>query len=250
MLLSLLCLLAAALFTGYFYHVGKYAADRSRDAVCGKVNIRILDSLESSVIESIDVRRMLGTTFVGKAIDSIDLSLIERQMLSHGEISSSQAYISKGGTLCVAVTQRKPVARFENLTERYYSDGEGFLFPVNKSIDVQLVTGNIPLSRGSDFKGYASAEETRWLTGITSFIREADRNPYWKRHIQQIDIDRNGDILLYLDCGPEKIIFGDCRDTGRKLRKLKAYYETIVPARAGESYSVVNLKFKNQIICK
>lgn len=247
---SLVCFLAVSLFAGYFYHVGTFAAAKGREVACSKVNVHILDSLESSAIERGDVRKMLDTALVGKKIDSIDLSLIERRILSHGEIRTSKVYISPGGALNVAVTQRKPVARFENPTERYYSDEYGYLFPVSKHIEVPVVTGSIPLSRGSDFKGYTSSEEALWINGIISFIQETGKDPYWKKHIQQIDIGSNGDILLYLDCGAEKIIFGDCRNIGSKLKKLRAYYENIAPRHEANTFSTVNLKYKNQIICK
>lgn len=247
---SLICLAAVGLFAGYFYHVGKLAEGRRNQAVCGDVNIYILDSLESSAINRDDVGKMIDQSFEGVKLDDIDLCKLENSVLSHGEILTSKVYLTADGDLNVAVTQRKPVVRFENATERYYSDATGYLFPVRKPIRLPMVTGNIPLHRGSDFKGYADEEETGWITDMTSLVDDITKDKYWKEHIQQIDIDEYGDIILYLDCGPEKIIFGNREDCGGKMRKLKAYYETIAPKHAPKVYSSVNLKYKNQIICK
>lgn len=250
LLTSLIGLLAVGLFAGYFYHVGKMAGEKSRTSVCRKVNIYILDSLESSAIDRNDVRKMLASSFAGKKIDSINLNSIEKGILSHGEIMTSQAYTDVRGELNIAVTQRKAVARFENAEERYYSDATGYIFPVSKALRLPVITGNIPVHRGTAFKGYPSKEETGWITGMTSFVDFLGKDKYWKEHIQQIDIAPNGDIVLYLDSGPEKIVFGNLDNKESKMKKLRAYYETIAPRHAPNVYSSVNLKFKNQIICK
>ena len=250
LLTSLVCLLAGGLMGGYFYHVGKLSRERRRAAVCSGVDIHILDSAESSIINRNDVMDMINTPVLGEKTDSINLPLVERMVLANGEILSSQAYMSAEGRLNVEVTQRRPVARFENSTERYYSDSSGYLFPVSRPVKLPIITGNIPLRRGSDFKGYGSKEETAWITSMTSLVGLWDSDRYWRQHIQQINIENNGDIALYLDSGPEKIIFGPADGAAAKMKKLKSYYETIAPEHAPKVYSVVNLKYKNQIICK
>ena len=58
--------------------------------------------------------------------------------------------------------------------------------------------------------------------------------------------------MLYTRSCSEKFILGSAGDAAAKLEKMAGYYRTIRPeaARKGKTYTTVNLKFKNQIICK
>ena len=59
-------------------------------------------------------------------------------------------------------------------------------------------------------------------------------------------------MVLYTRSGDEKFIFGSLNDIDDKLTKMAGYYRTIKPqAKAkGKTYKTVNLKYKDQIICK
>lgn len=246
----LICLLAAGLFGGYFYHVGKITAAGRAETTCNAVDVYILDSLESAVISRADIMDILGEDLAGVPLDSINTDMLEKKLIARGEILSSSVYTSGYGKVGIEITQRKPVVRFENATERYYSDASGYLFPVLKSLQVPVITGAIPLKLGSNFRGYSSEEDTRWLAEMAAFAMYVSADKYWSEQIGQIDIEQNGDIVLYVNCGNEKIIFGSSAGAEAKFRKLKAYYENIVPEQGSGRYSTVNLKFKNQIICK
>ena len=65
-------------------------------------------------------------------------------------------------------------------------------------------------------------------------------------------MEDNSDIVLYTCSCSEKFIFGSARDAASKLEKMAGYYRTIRPMAQKENkhYNTVNLKYKDQIICK
>jgi cell division protein FtsQ len=77
-----------------------------------------------------------------------------------------------------------------------------------------------------------------------------ENDPFWNAQIEQIYIDSSGDIILSPRVGDHKIIFGDLKDMGTKFNKLYTFYKNIVPEEGWEKYSTVNLKYKDQIVCK
>jgi cell division protein FtsQ len=68
--------------------------------------------------------------------------------------------------------------------------------------------------------------------------------------IEQIYIDKNGDVILSPRIGNHKVIFGDLKDIEVKFNKLYTFYKNIAPEKGWERYSEVNLKYNNQIVCK
>ena len=242
LLTSLTIALVAGLCAGYFYHVGTHVREQRRGALCSGVGIRVCDSASNRLVCCSDVERMLGefAACTGVSIDSVDLHGIEEHLDSQGEILKSQAYMLKDGTLRIDVRQRQAVVRF--LTDggySFYSDPEGFVFPVTSIVDVPLVTGNLPHRPGK-----------RWLASmieLTSYIESRD---YWRKMIGQIDVEDNGDIVLYPREGGIRILFGDAGEVADKFSRIEKYYRCIVPARKDRPCSEVSVKYRNQIICK
>ena len=75
-------------------------------------------------------------------------------------------------------------------------------------------------------------------------------NPAWDDQIDKIYISNEGDVILTPRVEEHKIIFGDLNDISHKFEKLNAFYKNILPQEDGEKYKIINLKYKNQIVCK
>ena len=82
------------------------------------------------------------------------------------------------------------------------------------------------------------------------FIAYVSKDDFWSAQIEQIDIAPNGDAIICPKIGKQRIVFGNFDDYAEKLEKLDGFYECVVPEKGWNRYSEVNLKYKNQIICK
>ena len=250
-LTSLIVVFSAALLGCWFHFVGKLSAQGRAQANCRKVEVVLLDSLESAIVDKQEVLDSLTRCAVGKHTCRIDLDSIEKALLARGEVMSAQVYAANEQTLAVELTQRKPVIRLENAALRWYADPEGYLFPVTNAVDVPIVTGNIPLSLDRKWRGLAPEEERDWLLGMVTLARYIDSKPALKREIAQMDINEDGDIVLYTRSAGPAIIFGDSGDYVTKFAKLDAWWRNIAPQlEEGKTYKTINLKYNNQIICK
>lgn len=251
---TLIVLLTGSLAAGYFYHAGKYAASRCGSLKCSDVKITILDSASTRLIscaEVLDIVTGGKDKVIGAVIDSINVDRIEKRLADRGEISSCEVYATMGGDLNVELTQRRPAIRFETAGASYYCDRTGYIFPILCITDVPIVTGKVPLSVKEGYKGRCGSDkESKWLEGMLALTEYIERNSFWHKQIEQIDVESGGDIVLYTRAGDQKVIFGDASDIDWKFRKLAAYYKGIVPEKGADKYSTVNLKFTNQIVCK
>ena len=222
---------------------------------CSGVDIVILDSLESRFVSGKDIRRYLIEGYgdcTGDSLSKIDLKKIEETIDSKSAVSKSEAYI-RGDRLNIEVTQRKPMIRFQGKDGGFYSDSEGYLFPLkdNYTSYVVVVDGKIPLKVSAGYKGRGNDEkEEKWIADMTSLVRYMEKSGVWADNIVQIHVEDNGDLTLIPREGKERFLFGKPDRIEEKFELMSYYYRSIVPAKGKDFYSSVNLKFDKQIICK
>ena len=195
-LTALIVLLSAGLLGCWFYFVGRLETRGRQESRCDRVSVVLLDSLESAIVDKDELRDYVAGLAIGRKTDSIDLDTIERAILSRGEVMTAQVFAYSTGELAVELTQRKPVVRFDNSKERFYSDPEGYIFPVTNAVNVPLVTGKIPLNISAGYKGHAPEENRDWVMGLVGLAGYIDSRDILKREIEQIDIAENGDIVV------------------------------------------------------
>ena len=100
---------------------------------CEGMDIHILDSMENCFVTKADVRKFIDKEygeFIGTPIDSLNLTRMEDIIDGRSAVRKSQAYATKDGILHIAVTQRKPVIRFQKSDGGFYADSEGYIFPL------------------------------------------------------------------------------------------------------------------------
>ncbi|MBR1539373.1 MAG: hypothetical protein IJ636_07705 [Bacteroidales bacterium] len=250
LLTSLILALSGGLLGCWFHFVGRLSAQGRGQARCRQVEVVLLDSLESAIVDRQEVHDFLARKALGQQTRLIDLDSLEQSLAARGEVMSAQVYTPDEQTIAVKLTQRKPVIRFENGTMKWYADPEGYLFPVTNAVDVPIVTGNIPLHTEKNWRGPAPEEQREWVNGMVTLARYIDSKPILREEIAQIDIAADGDIVLYTRSAGPSIIFGDSGDYVAKFLKLEAWWRNIVPQLDGKTYKTINLKYNNQIICK
>ena len=251
LLTSLIVVLAAGLLGCWFHFVGILSAEGHRQAYCRQVDVILLDSLESAIVDKAEVQEYVSEMALGRQTALVQLDSIERALRARGEVMSAQVYAADEQTVAVRLTQRKPVIRFENGHRRWYADPEGYLFPVTNAVDVPIVTGRIPIQVDSTWRGEAPRENREWILGMVELACYIDSKPVLRREIAQIEVAPDGDIVLYTRSAGPAILFGDSGNYAEKFRKLEAWWRNIAPQVDGKKpYKTINLKYNHQIICK
>lgn len=236
-LISLICLVCAGLLGGYFFHVGQLAGRKSMRNICKNVDITILNPGSDGVLKETLLYKMVNPLSIGIRSDSINLHSIEKELGELGDISHIEAYVPDPTTLRISVSQRKPVVRFDRHGGSYYSDSDGFVFPVTGDVDVPRIKSELPL-------------EESWVSkaiGLADFI-SADE--YWKKHVSNMVASSDGELSFNMDTDSIKVVFGQCEDIEEKFLNLERYYRNIAPSAGNRRYSTVILKYRKQIICR
>ncbi len=227
-----------------------------RPLECKGLNVVIADSSVNRFVSSADIKKYLDReygTYVGQALDSIDLVRVEKILDGRSAVYKSQAYTTRDGMLNISVTQRTPVVRFQKADGGFYCDAEGFLFPLQSSYAsrVQVVDGEIPLKANSGYKGKVENESEReWLLSVLSVINYMEGSKVWRDKIVQITVADGGELTLVPREGREKFLFGQPVRIGDKFRRMEMYYSHILPEKGSGAYTSVSVEYDGQIVCK
>ena len=244
-------LLAACLVVAYMSGVSCRAPLK-----CTGLNVVIADSSMNRFVSKADVKKFLDKEYgeyVGMLLDSIDLAKVEKIIDGRSAVNKSEAYTTRDGMLNVKVTQRTPVVRFQKSDGGFYADAEGFLFPLQSSYAsrVQVIDGEIPLKANSGYKGEITDEKERaWLEKVIDLVNYMENSRTWKDKIVQITVCDGGELIMVPREGTERFHFGQPDEIQEKFRKMEKYYTAVVPAKGEKEYSVVNLEYDGQIVCR
>ena len=254
-LISIVVVLVFCAFGAYFFFAQKLYSANAPAQLCKEVKVTLLDSLQNRFVTQAEVLDIMDNFLgksTGKRVDEIDLYLTEQLLNQRSAIKVSQASITREGELRIDITQRKPVLRIQTKNGGFYVDESQYVFPLVSSFTsyVPIVSGHIPFEMDADYRGSLVKESTDWMGQIMELGNFMSMDPFWNAMIEQIYIDKNGDVILSSRVGDHKIIFGDLKDIEGKFNKLYTFYKNIAPEKGWGRYSEVNLKYKDQIICK
>ena len=232
-----------------------YACGTSRRSAmeCRDVKVTVKDSCVNRFVSENEVKKLLAANcggVQGVFADSLDLERIETTLKGKSVIRDCEAYVTSDGTLHIDVTQRTPAVRFQNASNGWYADTEGYVFPLQRSYTsmVQVVDGDFPVTVERGFKGQVEDPQQReWLMKVVALTEYAGKGG-WKNRFSQFHVNRGGEITLVPADGDEVFIFGQPDGIERKFAKMERYYRMIRPL--GKNYREVDVRFSGQIVCR
>ena len=85
---------------------------------------------------------------------------------------------------------------------------------------------------------------------VYTFTRYVNQSTFWNSFIEQIFVRPNGDIVFTTQIGGHEVVVGDNSRLKQKLQKLEQFYQRASANQGWEAYREINLKYKDQVICK
>ena len=203
-------------------------------------------------IERDEVDRILlenGGGLVGKDLNEINIHKLENTLKANPFIEYAKVYADMDGIVHVQIRQREPVMRVINMANlHFYVDGKGLKMPLSENFTAKVLVVNGMIDE--DFTGKVeelSSKLARDLFRIALFIKS---DTLWNDQIEQLYVDLKGDIEMVPRVGDHKIILGDADSLQTKFRNLLVFYKKAIPKVGWDTYSTINLKYANQIICE
>ncbi len=248
LIIPLLYVIAVPVWLSYYYG----------SKPCSDISIIICDSSDYDFVTKKQLLSIVNGregSLLGRPQRSIPLREIEGKICELKELREAEAYMSIDGILNVDIYQREPIMRvIPDSGGDFFIDGDGVLIRKRKlqSPRLHIVGGDIAISR-TMLEGRSILDAGTGNTILKDayhFVRFITRDDFWSAQIDQIYVDKRGKIDLIPRAGNHRIHLGTFENFEGKLKNLAVFYENVLPETGWDKYSVINLEFRDQIVCK
>ena len=229
------------------------AIERKEASLAQEVRIEIEPLPDSSLMINqedirLSIQRSFGFPMEGLPLSALDVERLERVLEEEPFILDADVFINARNALHIGVVQREPKLRIIDKNGlNYYLDETGFKMPLSKhfSTRVLVATGNIP-PHVPDF-----LERKQHVLKDLFYLKDLIlEDEFLQALVEQIYVSSRSEYILIPKLGKQKIILGKLDDIEDKLKRLKVFYEEAVPYEGWRKYKTINLKFKDQVVCK
>jgi cell division protein FtsQ len=187
--------------------------------------------LSDSLVDKLLIQNKGGLPW--KAKDSLALSMLETLLENNPYVDNAEVYHFQQGILGVNIQEKRAVVRIQG-TDQYYLDKAGNQFPISKKH-----TPKVPL--------YMGTLEEEQKEDLLSLIDNIDKDPFLRNELASIHYRSNSYFIGLRSYGFE-VEIGMMRRIGEKLSKLKVFCAYHDNHRLKREYTLINLKFKNQVV--
>ena len=238
-----------------------FTESKQANLLCNDLRIAVNDSTGFAFVETSDIQNIVHDKFgelKGQTLSSINISLLEKIIDNNPFISAAEVFSTIDGKLNIEVKQRRPVVRILNFNhESFYIDDQGVFMPMSEKY-----TARVPVANGHIFDREVEksvrivnddvADTSVHLSRIEKVYKVADyihRHEFWSAQIEQIYVNANGDMELVPRVGDHTILIGDDQQIHEKFEKLFLFYMEGLNKAGWNKYKVINLKYKDQVVC-
>jgi cell division protein FtsQ len=242
----------------YLIIIPVYLASSSGSKPCSGIVINIKDSADYHFVTKRQLLNLVyanSSRIIGKKLKDISTLTIENRINVLHELKTAEVYTTIDGTLNVYADQRNPVMRvMPNDGGDYFVDDHGYVFRRRNLYTPRLhiVEGNVTIT-GSMLDSLSVLDTSikhSVLKEMFGFVNYINDDSFWSAQIDQIYVDGNNEIDLIPRVGNHTIHLGTFENYKGKLRNLAAFYDQVLPEVGWNKYSVINLEFKDQIVCR
>jgi len=231
----------------WFVVILGFVSATADQVLCMRIDVVLSDTLSSRFVTDPDVRAMFrseGLQLQGYPLKEINTRELEELLEKNAYIKDAEVSYDVSGRMEIQLEQRIPLVRImPEGREGFYLDTEGIVLPLSTQFvpHVLLVSGHIDPADNSP--------GTTQLQEIFRFCTYVAEHPFWSEQIVQLYVNRRGEYELIPRVGAHQILLGSMEQWELKLRNLELLYNQGFSLYGWNNYSIINLKYTNQVIC-
>jgi len=241
----------------YLVVMPAWLTHRTNSIICSGIIVDISDSSDYHFVTKKEIRNIItsgGTRVIGTNVKNISLPLLEERIRRLRELKIAEVYITIDGNLHVYADQRNPVMRVIADGGDYFVDEDGVVMRRKKLYNprLQIVEGNINITQKmlNGVSVLDTAIKNSILKDIFRLMEYVRNDNLWSAQIDQVFVDKDDEIDLIPRLGNHRIHLGSIENYEGKLRNLETFYKEVLPVTGWSKYDVINLEFRDQIVCR
>jgi cell division protein FtsQ len=221
---------------------------KNNDQIAG-VEIKISGVQNNYFISKKDVMEMLEKVNKGKldksTVNSLDLAAMENRLEKDQWVKKAEIFYDNNNVLQVKITEREPIARIFTISgASFYIDSSLTRLPLSDKFSARL-----PVFTGFPTEVRVLKRQDSVLLNEVKILTEyIGSHPFWMAQIDQIDITAALQFEMIPKLGNQLIRFGDANNYQEKFNKLLAFYKQVQTRIGWNKYSVLDIRFRNQVV--
>ncbi|MFN8244363.1 MAG: hypothetical protein U0X40_09960 [Ferruginibacter sp.] len=228
------------------------AAIHKKDSkTCRSVDIRIHGVSNNFFVDKNDVMTAItaiaGGNPAGKITSRFDLRRMENELKGNVWIKNANLFFDNNEVLNIIIQEREPLARlFTTTGASFYIDDDRMLLPLSDKFSARL-----PVFTGfpSDRK-ILSPQDSALLDEVKTISLAIQKDSFWMAMIDQVDITPQRTFEMIPKIGNQVIVFGDASDAEAKFRRLQLFYRKVMTKAGWNTYGVINVQYKGQVVAQ
>lgn len=199
-----------------------------------KISVKMSEKTPVYFIDEKDIREIVKKENPSGKVGALDIPALEKKINALPAVDSANVYLNLNGKLNLDIIQRVPVFRLNTKGRDFYVDGKGTEFPISKTYShpCMLVTGNVKKDE---------------YEKVAELVEKIDKDDFSKKYFIGISKD-NGNYNLLTSEGNYKVEIGDLDHIEFKVKGFKTFVEKYLVFQDPEKYSMVSVKYQNQIV--
>lgn len=225
------------------------AISKKRNEVINSVEIKISGIQNNYFIGKKEVLEILekldGKKLAGQSIHSLDLTTMEATLEKNIWIKKAEIFFDNNNILQVRISEREPIVRiFTNSGSSFYIDSSLTRLPLSEKFSARLPV----FSAFPDVAKKFSKQDSNLLRQVKILSEYINEHPFWMAQIDQVNITPQNTFELIPKLGDQLIRFGDTENYEEKFNKLLAFYQQVESKVGWNKYSVLDIRFKSQVV--
>ncbi|MBQ8704075.1 MAG: hypothetical protein IJ524_06850 [Bacteroidales bacterium] len=219
---------------------------RSRSTVRG-IEVNIRQGRVPQLVDDQTVRDSIVAalpSLLQHSVGSVDREAVAEAAARVPYLKEVGVAVSVSGKVVVRARQRRPIARLYYGNQELYIDDEGVVMPSSP-----LGNCNVLVAGGDFAEPLRPDSLNRQVTALWQVARFLDKESKYGELIDQIYIERDGDIMMVPKLGGHVVELGSPDDLDEKFDLLLAFYRKGMPRAGWDTYSRVSLKYHGQVVC-
>lgn len=177
-------------------------------------------------------------------VGSVDREAVAEAAAKVPYLTDVSASVSVSGKVVVRATQRRPIARLYYGGQEYYFDSYGAVMPASPQGSCNVLVA------GGDFREPLRVDSLNaQMVALVALADYLDREDKFGDMIDQIYIERDGDMMMVPKLGSHVVELGTVEALDEKFSRLLAFYRKGMPRAGWDTYSRVSLKYAGQVVC-
>lgn len=227
-----------------------------------KVVVSVSYGNSDTIISSESIRLDLTSRFGDlsqKNIKDVDADEVEKFLKSQPYIEDAEVYLNFTGKVKITVTQAVPILRlYSRNGMQFYIDRVGKIINIKDDApsDVIIASGDIIINTALLSKGRLDTIDIDSKKGVEKtasslyyLALKLYNDTILAYQIDQIYIPNQSEFEFFPKIGDYTIKVGDINNLEEKFNKLNYLYKEAFSVIGWDNYSVVNLCYKDQVVC-